>query len=93
MRSPPDPANARPVDVLRAKIIARVAEAHPNDPDAPGGTQTEWIRAIRKAINSEKIKSEPVRALFSHLDERALQNSVSRGLKKLDIPPDLFTKK
>jgi len=73
-------------DVARAKIIVLAAEdwsSSPHNPHAQKLTRTEWIE-VAKAGG---------RWLFTKADTRALQNSVSTGLKKLDIPPNLFTKK
>ena len=75
-------------DVRRAKIVVLAAEALSHNPHAQSLTQTEWIK-ICVEVGVAEGWPDFTRAVTT----RALQNSVSRGLRKLGIPPDLFTNK
>ncbi len=76
------------IDVKRAKIIVRAAEDWSSNPHAQRLTQTKWIKlCVEVGVAGEW--PDFTRAVTT----RTLQNSVSKGLRKLDIPPDLFTNK
>ena len=79
------------IDAQRAQIVINVAEALAQDPKMPRVSVANWIRELR-SFAQEHPMDNPPRRLFGAV-ETTLDNSIRRGLKLINYPDDLFTKK
>ncbi len=79
------------IDAQRAVVVIKAAKALTLDPDLPRLSVANWIRELKKYAQTHPA-DRPIQCLFGPR-EATLYNSIRRGLKLINYPDGLFTKK